>query len=150
MAQISRYRYGRDLLSQLQSDFNQLLSPFERNGYELTEGAGVEWVPSIDVKEEEKKYIIHADVPGVKVTDIELSMENGVLTIKGKRKFEYKEEEENYLRIERSSGSFLRQFALPEAVDQEKIEAECHDGVLIITLPKSTKGSGRKITVKGS
>lgn len=149
MNRLTRYRGGRDLLSQLHDDFNRLLAPFDlRTDIGWPEVSVSEWIPNIDVKEEEKQYVIHADVPGVKAADIDVSMENGILTIKGKRESETKEEKENYLRVERSSGSFLRQLSLPEAIDQEKIEARCREGVLEIKLPKAAGSVGRKIEVK--
>lgn len=143
------HRNGRDLLSQLHEDFNRLLAPFDvRPDLGWSEGSAGEWIPSIDVKEEAKQYIIHADVPGVKASDIDINIENGVLTIKGKRESEMREEKENYLRVERSSGSFLRQLTLPEAIDPANIQAKCHEGVLEITLPKAKESMGRKIKVK--
>lgn len=149
MAKITRYQGGRDLLSQLHEDFNRLLAPFDlRSELRWPEIPSSEWIPSIDVQEEDNQFIIHADVPGVKASDIDISMENGMLTIKGKRQSESKEKKENYLRIERASGSFLRQIALPETIDQEKIEATFRDGVLKIILPKTTKPAGKKINIK--
>lgn len=149
MAQLTSYRRRRDLLSQLHDNFDRLLYPFNfRSDLELPEVAVSEWAPSIDIKEEDKHYLIHADVPGVKADDIDVNMENGILTIKGERQSEKKEEKENFLRVERSRGSFLRQLSLPEAVDAEKIEARCQDGVLEIKLPKKTESVGRKIKVQ--
>ncbi len=149
MAQLIRFKGGRDLLSRLHNDFDRLLAPFDlQSGMEWNETSMGEWTPHIDVKEEEKRYIIHADIPGVKASDIDLNMESGVLTIKGRRDTEMKEEHENYLRVERCRGSFMRQISLPETVDQEHIEAKCNNGVLKIILPKSAQCVGRKIDVK--
>lgn len=151
MTNLTRYNGGRDLFSQLHENFNRMLAPFEiRNELDWPEVSFTNWTPTVDVKEEEKRFVIHADVPGVKAADIDVSMENGLLTIKGKREEKIKEEKQNYLRIERSSGSFLRQLSLPEAIDQDHIEAKCHDGVLEIILPKTTKSIGHKIKVKES
>lgn len=149
MAQLTPYHRRRDLISQLHDNFDRLLSPFNfRGDLEWPEVTVSEWAPSIDVKEEDKQYLVHADVPGVKADHIEINMENGILTIKGERQSEKKEEKENYLRVERSSGSFLRQLSLPEPIDAEKIEAQCQNGVLEIKLPKKTESAGRKIKVK--
>ncbi len=151
MTLLTRHNGRRDLFTQLNENFNRMLVPFDlRTELGYPEISVSDWIPTIDVKEEDKRYVIHADVPGVKATDIDVSMENGLLTIKGKRESKVKEEKENYLRIERSTGSFLRQLSLPEAVDLEHIEAKCHDGVLEITLPKTTQHIGRKIKVKES
>lgn len=148
MAKITRYQGGRDLLSQLHEDFNRLLAPFDlRSELRWPEVPMSEWIPSIDVKENDNNFIIHADLPGVKTPDI--TMENGILTIKGKREEkETKEEKENYLRIERSSGSFMRQIALPETIDEANIKAKCRDGVLEIILPKAKKTAEKKIKVE--
>lgn len=148
MNKLARHHSGRDVISQLHEDINRLLSPFDLRYEYATPGLSMsEWLPNIDIKEDDKQYIVRADVPGVKASDIDLHMENGVLTIKGKRESERKEEKENYLRIERSSGSFMRQIALPDAVDSEKIQAKCCEGVLEITLPKAAQSIGRKIKV---
>lgn len=149
MNRMTNYRGERDLLSHLQEDIGRLLSPFDlRTEIGWPQVSVSDWIPSIDVKEDDKQYLIHVDVPGVKVTDIDVSMENGLLTLKGKRKTEKKEEKENYLRVERSRGSFMRQLSLPEAIDQDKIEATCREGVLEIKLPKKSGSVGRKIKVK--
>ncbi|OGO91120.1 MAG: hypothetical protein A3F10_01440 [Coxiella sp. RIFCSPHIGHO2_12_FULL_42_15] len=148
MSQISRYRTGRDLISQLHNDFNRLLSPFEQKNLDLLEMSASEWIPTIDIQEEDMQYIVHADVPGVKPSDIEISMENAVLTIRGKRKTEIKEKEGSFLRVERCMGSFLRQLTLPESVDEKRIEAGYCDGVLRIRLPKMAKGKEHKIQIK--
>jgi len=148
MARMTRYqRGGRDLLSLL--DENGLLFPFGFRG-ELGEAelGSSDWAPRIDIKEKDDRYEVHADIPGVNPKDIDVSMENGVLTIKGSRETEVKEEKENYLRVERSSGSFLRQFSVPEAIDQTAITANCKDGVLSVVLPKAKESLGRKIEVK--
>ena len=150
MNSITRFRSGRNLMSQLHEDFNRLLAPFElgRGDLSLPEFTIGDWFVTLDVKEDDTKYTVRADVPGVRATDIDISMENGILTIKGKRKFEVEETKGNFLRIERSAGSFIRQLTLPQTVNQEKIEAKCQDGVLEITLPKQEEGIGRKIQVK--
>lgn len=150
MTMLIRNNGKRDLFSQLNENFHRMLTPFDLRGeWTWPESSITEWAPNIDVKEEDKRFVIHADVPGVKAKDIDVSMENNLLTIRGKRESEVKEEKANYLRVERFSGSFLRQFSLPDAVDQDHIEAKCTDGVLEIILPKSTQRLGRKITVKG-
>jgi len=107
-----------------------------------------DWVPAVDIKEDSDRFIIRADVPGVDPKDIEVSMENGVLTIKGEKESEAKEEREGYKRIERSRGSFLRRFTLPETADPERIEASSRNGVLEIVIPKLAQVQPRKIEVK--
>lgn len=106
------------------------------------------WAPAVDIKESETAYELHADLPGVNAEDIEITHDNGVLAIKGERKFSNEEEREGYKRIERSYGSFYRRFSLPETVDAENIEAKVSDGVLEIVIPKQEKTQPKKITVK--
>ena len=106
------------------------------------------WMPSVDIKEDDEKFQIYADVPGVDPKDIDVSMENGILTIKGERETESKEEKEGYKRVERSKGSFYRRFSLPDSADADKINAKSQNGVLEITIPKHEVVRPRKITVK--
>ena len=138
----------RDLLSQFSDEFNRFLTPFDLRNMDWPEESLGQWTPSIDIKEEDTRYLVHADIPGVKAKDIDVSMENGVLTIKGKRESESKEEKENYLRVERSSGSFMRQITFPDTVEAEKIDAKCSEGVLEVILPKSGIVGAKKINVK--
>lgn len=107
------------------------------------------WRPAVDIKEETNRFLITADLPGVDPKDIEITMENGVLTIKGERTSEATEEKEGYKRVERVSGTFYRRFSLPDSADAENIEASGKDGVLTITLPKHEKVQPRRIEVKG-
>ena len=103
----------------------------------------------MDIKEETERFLIHADIPGVDPKDIEVHMENGVLTIQGRREKETREEREGFKRIERARGSFLRRFTLPDTADSEKITAKCNNGVLEVSIPKHNKVQPRKITVEG-
>ena len=108
-----------------------------------------EWTPAVDVKETDKTYIIHADVPGVDAKDIDVTLEDGVLTIKGERRWENKEETESYKRVERARGTFFRRFALPDTADADSVSAKNKDGVLEIVIPKQEKVLPRKIKVQG-
>ena len=107
-----------------------------------------DWTPSVDIKEEAERFVIHADVPGVDPKDIEISMEDGVLTLSGERKSETREEKDGWKRVERHSGRFLRRFSLPEGTDAEGISAQGSQGVLEIVIPKVAKVAPKKITVK--
>jgi len=136
------------------SMLNQLRREMERmsEGGENAEGSAIatsDWVPSVDIKETDSAFEIKADIPGVDPNDIEVHMENGVLTIKGERESEKKEEKEGYKRIEREWGSFYRRFSLPDSADAEKISAKSKNGVLEITIPKQEKVQPRKISVEG-
>jgi len=106
------------------------------------------WAPSVDITENDKEFTLLADIPGVDPEDIEISMEKGVLTIKGERKTENVEEGENYRRVERETGQFYRRFTLPDSADADKIEAKSEHGVLKITIPKQEVAISRRIEVK--
>jgi HSP20 family protein len=105
------------------------------------------WAPAVDLKETKKAYIVKADIPGVDPKDIDVTLENGVLTVRGERKEEHREEGEDFHRVERFSGSFARQFSLPDAAE-DGVEAHMKDGVLEIRIPKSEKAVARKIEIK--
>lgn len=107
-----------------------------------------EWSPAVDITETEDEFVIHADLPGVKPEEIEVTAVNGVLTLKGERESHKEEEEENYKRIERFSGSFMRRFTLPETANMDKISAKTKDGVLDLTIPKMAKAIPKQIKVK--
>ncbi|GMR16785.1 MAG: Hsp20/alpha crystallin family protein [Gammaproteobacteria bacterium] len=107
-----------------------------------------DWVPAIDIKETDKEFLIHADIPGVEPDDIDVHMEDGMLTIKGERESETKDEREGYKRIERQHGTFYRRFSLPDTANADKITAKSKNGVLDIIIPKQEKSLARKIQVK--
>lgn len=106
------------------------------------------WMPSVDIKEENDRYVFLVDLPGVDPKGIEVSSENGSLTIKGERESESEEEREGYKRVERSRGSFYRRFTLPDAIDTKHIDAHSKNGVLEIEVPKTKKIKAQKISVK--
>ena len=131
------------MLDQLRKEMERA---FERNG----EGGSVvtsDWTPAVDIKESDNAFTIVADIPGVDPKDIDVHMENGMLTIKGERETEKKEEKEGYKRVERSYGSFYRRFSMPDTADADKIAAKSRNGVLEITIPKHDKVQPRKISV---
>jgi HSP20 family protein len=108
---------------------------------------GRPWTPAVDILETENELIVKADLPEVKLEDISIHLENGILSLKGERKFEHKEEKAGYHRLERGYGSFARNFSLPDTVDAEKVNAAFKDGVLSITLPKKEIAKPRAIKV---
>jgi HSP20 family protein len=130
-----------------------LLSQLQRELERAHEGTGegsiatAEWAPAVDIKEEADKFVLQADIPGVKPEDIDVSMEEGVLTIKGEKKTEAKIEEKNYKRIERTYGSFYRRFSLPDTANPDAISARSKHGVLEITIPKREAVQPKKINV---
>ncbi|PPD47269.1 MAG: heat-shock protein Hsp20 [Methylobacter sp.] len=129
---------------------NQLQKELER-GYQggASDGsaATAEWAPAVDIKEETDKFVLHADIPGVKPEEIDISMENGVLTIKGEKKTEATTEQEGYKRVERSYGSFYRRFSLPDSANADAISAKSRHGVLEIVIPKREAVQPKKINV---
>ena len=108
-----------------------------------------EWAPRVDIREESERFLIEADVPGVDPKDIEIHMENGVLTIRGERRHESSSEKSGYTRVERSHGVFHRRFALPDTADAEGITATGRHGVLEIAIPKRPEVKARRISVNG-
>lgn len=140
---IQRYR-PLSLLDELQREMNSLFqTPTTESSFNSEE-----WSPAVDISEDQDKFTIHADLPGVKSEDIEVTAENGILTIKGERQGHKEEEKDNYRRVERFSGSFIRRFTLPERADLDNIAARTRDGVLELTIPKSVEAKPRRIEVK--
>ena len=106
-----------------------------------------QWVPRVDVKEEKDRFVLYADLPGIDPDDIDVSMDKGILTIKGERKGESSEQTDRFSRIERRYGSFYRRFSLPDSADPEGIQAHGRNGVLEITIPKRAEAAPRRIQV---
>jgi HSP20 family protein len=109
-----------------------------------------QWLPLVDITEDDKEYLIKAELPEVKKDEVKVTVENGVLTISGERKFEKEEQNKRYHRIERAYGSFTRSFAVPDDADDAKVGAEFKDGVLTVRLAKSEKARPKSIDVKVS
>ena len=111
--------------------------------------AASNWVPPVDIKEGRDAYEVSADVPGADPKDINVSLEDGVLTVKGSRKAESKDEGEGYTKTERVYGSFYRRFTLPDTADADKISAKTKHGVLKLHIPKKDKALPKRIAVEG-
>ena len=109
-----------------------------------------EWSPLVDIAEDEKEYLIKAEIPDIKKEDVKLTVQDDVLTISGERKSEKEDKGKKYHRIERTYGSFMRSFTLPEDADGSKVSAEYKDGMLNVRLPKSEKAKPKSIEVKVS
>jgi len=107
-----------------------------------------QWTPRVDIKEEDKRFVILADIPGVDPKDIEISMDKSILTIRGERKAEIKEQNGKVTRVERAYGAFYRRFALPDSADAEGISAAGKHGVLEISIPKKPEAAPRRIEIK--
>ena len=144
---LMRYNNPWNLLNTLQRDLYNL----DHDQGQLDDDANVataNWTPSVDITENDNAFTLLADIPGVDPKDIEISMEKGVLTIKGERKSETVEEKENFRRVERIRGNFYRRFTLPDSADADKIEVILVQGVLRITIPKQEVAVSRRIEVK--
>lgn len=132
----------------LRSEMDRLFDEFFGITPARPEGAGTMWAPAVDVCEDADNFYVSAELPGMKKEDIDLEVENNVLTIKGERKFEKKEEGESFHFVERSYGSFYRSFTLPKNVSGDDIKAEYKDGMLKVTLPKIEEVKPKKIEIR--
>lgn len=139
------FRELRTLNDEMNRLFNVVPANIERG--EFARGA---WSPNVDIFEDQDRLIVEAELPGMNRDDFEVSVENNVLTLKGERRFEKKTEGDNYHRVERSYGSFTRQFTLPQTVTAEGANADFENGVLRISLPKREETKARKIEISGS
>ena len=106
------------------------------------------WAPRVDLAETENSYLIHLDVPGMKKDELEVSFQDGSLTVCGERRQRASEEEANFVRVERRFGRFYRSFDLPKTVDSAKIEASYEDGVLTVAVPKAEESKPRTVQIK--
>jgi HSP20 family protein len=110
--------------------------------------ASQSFTPAVDVVEQDKVYLLRAEIPGIAPTDIDVQVENDVLTLRGERKHDSQEERDGYRRVERSYGSFSRSFVLPQGTNVEAIEARAEHGVLTISIPKVQAATARKVEIK--
>jgi HSP20 family protein len=129
------------LLNRLRRELDET---FEHTAREAT------WTPAVDIHEEPKQFVVHADLPGVKPADIEITAEKGVLSLKGTRNFEQKSDDGHYSRVERVNGKFARTFTLPENVQTDAIKAQFKDGVLELVIPKAARPEPRRIEVQAA
>lgn len=141
------WRELRSLREEVNRLFGGPIAPWQEDGSSIATSV---WSPAVDLKEEPDKFVLKADLPGVDPKDIEVTMEDGVLTIKGERRFESEQERQGYKRVERAYGTFYRRFALPDTAEADKIEARSENGVLQVVIPKHERAQPRQITVKTS
>ena len=142
-----------DPFEELQEFENRLAGFFGRgpvrtNGNKKEAIALVDWAPLVDISEDEKEFVVKAELPEVKKEDVRVTVENGVLSICGERKVEKEEKDKKYHRVERAYGRFERSFTLPEGADGTKITAEFKEGVLKVHLPKAEVAKPKAVTVK--
>ena len=131
---------------QLQDDINRLFSGLSTGD---SSSVTADWVPNVDINEFEERFQLYVDLPGIEPKDVDITLENGVLTISGERFAQAEKADENVVRrrTERGTGRFYRRFILPESVDAEKVKATGRNGVLEILIPKQAKALPRKIEV---
>ncbi len=145
MTLVTRWDPFRELTT-LQDRVNRLFqeAPYPSNEALLTTG----FVPAVDVYEDEQAIILKMEVPGIEMKDLDVQLENNTLTVKGERKFEQEEKEENFHRIERRYGAFTRSFTVPNTIEPEGVAADCEGGVLKIRLPKKAEAKPKQIKVQ--
>jgi HSP20 family protein len=144
---IVRFEPIRDLLS-LQDRMNRMFDESYRGrSVENDWGLGGSWAPAIDIYEHDNNIVLKAELPGVDPKDVDIRIENNVLTISGERKFDSEVKKENYHRVERAYGTFTRSFTLPTMVDSGAVKAEFKDGVLRVTLPKREEAKPKQIQI---
>lgn len=135
-------------------EFENLLSRYNKTGGLAQHGSDLsfaDWAPSCDIEEEEDKYIIKADLPGVDKKDIDVKLENGVISIRGEKKTEKETGKgTKHHRTERFHGTFARSFTLPDAVKEDKVDASYKDGVLSLVIPKAEESKPKSIDIKVS
>ena len=149
MANLARWDPFQDLLA-IQDEMNQLFGQATGQGGRTTGGeAGTRaWAPALDIAERNDAYVVTVEVPGIKPEQLDITLENGALTISGERRFETETKEEQYHRIERRYGAFRRSITLPAHVLAEGIQASSEDGVLQILVPKAEEAKAKRIQVR--
>lgn len=140
---------SRDPIRQLEREMSQMM---ERFFGEAPEGSAQSsltvWAPRVDVEEDDKQYVIKADLPGVDPKEVEISVADGALVLRGHKKEQREDKKKNYHRIERFEGQFYREIPLPQSIDVDKIQAKSSNGVLTITIPKKPEAQPKKIAVQ--
>jgi HSP20 family protein len=152
MTRFVPFRSGLSDVAVLQNRLNSIFNDFARPAGELSPASETlatgNFVPAVDVYEDAQKLVLKLEVPGIRREDLDIRVEGRVLSIKGERKLEAEEKEENFHRIERRYGSFVRSFTLPATVDTDNIAATTQDGVLSLSLAKKPEAKPKQIEVK--
>jgi HSP20 family protein len=136
------------LMNRLHRDLDRLFNS-PATGEEQQQSV-VEWAPPVDIREQDKQFLIHADLPGVELKNIDVSLEKGVLTIRGRRDLESRDEKNGFRRVERVSGEFFRRFSLPDTADSQSVKARFTNGVLEVAIPKQAQVLPRRISVEAA
>lgn len=136
------------LVQQVQNEMNRIFEQNLSSGFpDASHSATSQWIPSVDIKEEKDHFLVLADLPGLQLSDIEMSCDHQTLTLQGTRTVENKEEKQSFVRVERSSGSFYRQFTFPDTANMAQIQAKYKNGVLEVHIPKKETQKARKIEI---
>ena len=136
------------LVNQLHHEINRVFGANLARADEDTGAVAADWIPAVDIREDQDRYVLRADLPGIDPNDIEITMENGMLTIRGERTSEVESQTHAFRRIERTTGRFFRRFTLPDSADADRISATGKHGVLEVTIPKHERVQPRRITVE--
>jgi len=136
------------LYSNMDELFNSFLGANNLFGRSVGEGLRDAWVPAVDVQETGKSFVFTAELPGLGKDDVEITLEDNLLTLSGSREFDETAEDETYHRVERAYGSFSRSFTLPSQADNSQVAATFEKGLLTIEVPKSEQAQPRKIEIK--
>jgi len=142
-----RWEPAREIRS-LQNEVNRLFGLFDAPGAGAGALAAREWIPPMDLAEEQGDYVIHADLPGVPEKDVQIELQDNVLTISGERKSEHAERKNGQYRIERASGRFARSLTLPEGVEPESVRAHFDKGVLEVRIPKPAERKPHRVQIQ--
>src|SRR5436309_1716371 len=143
-----RWEPAREMQT-IQQEMNRLFGAF----FDAPEGRGGDaqtqrrWVPAMDLVEQDDHFVLHADLPGVREEDVNVELEDNVLTISGERRSEHEDRKEGYYRVERAAGRFSRSLTLPEGVDPDSIQAEFQNGVLTVRIPKPEERKPRRVAI---
>jgi HSP20 family protein len=138
------------LINRLHQDLDRLFGREFSGSDDDSRGAVSDWLPAVDVQEQPDAFVLQADLPGVDSKDIDITMENGMLSLRGRRQSETKQEDGGYRRVERVSGEFFRRFSLPDSADPEAISAQMANGVLTVRIGKRAEIQPRRIQIKSS
>jgi HSP20 family protein len=132
----------------LEEFVNRMSPALTRWRGEVNGGTTVQWSPTADISETDREYLVRAELPGVARKDVKVTIEDGVLTLSGERRFEKDDKSERFHRLERFQGSFARSFSLPDCADASAITAESKDGTLVVHIPKLESAKPKAIEVK--
>jgi HSP20 family protein len=135
------------IMNRLHRDLDRLLVP--AIGEDSPQNV-IEWAPHVDIREEKDRFVLHADLPGVEAKNIEVSLDKGILTLRGHRELETRDEKAGFRRIERVSGEFFRRFTLPDTADSQSVRAKHANGVLEVIIPKQAQVMPRRIEVEAA